>query len=189
MDKNMTVLEFCEKYNNITSEKIKIEMIKGIIKRTYCPIQEKRLVLKAMLDSSIIEEAHGKYIDLVSSRISYTISLIILYTTLKPDTSEDGNEAKIHEIYDELIKTDIVERICEQLGEKEVSEFSTINELIIQNFYNAYTSPYAVVGHFANKIGQRIGIGIGYALEQLDILMADEKGFEKLIDKIKSKIS
>jgi hypothetical protein len=185
--KEMTVLEFIEKYQELNSEKIKEELLKKVIRRTYCPIQEKRLVLQVMLDSSKIDDGTIEYLDLIVSRISYTVSLIILYTNLKLDVDDDTKEVQIHEIYDGLVKNDILEKICEQLGEKEVSELSTINELLIQNYYNLHNSPYAVVSHFANKLGQKIGIAAGYALEQLDSILDDKESFVNILNKIKPK--
>ena len=79
----MTVLEFVDKYSKLNSAKAKEEMVKSIVKRTYCPILEKRIVLENLLNNSVSTTEFGlKYVDMFVSKLNYTLSLIIIYTNL-----------------------------------------------------------------------------------------------------------
>lgn len=143
----MTVLEFVEKYNSMTSEKIKEQMIQDRVTRHYSPIVEKRIALQALLDNAVSDG----YVDMVLSRVNYTLSLPILYTDLDIDVSETGASMRF-EIYDALMQSGLVEKLCMEIGEAEVEELNTINSLLIQNFETKVTSTGAVIKKAAELI-------------------------------------
>lgn len=167
----MTILEFVKKYTDANSEKIKDQMLRSRVKRTYCPIIEKRTILQIMLDNSIVTTDVGvKYIDMTTSRINYTMSLIALYTDLKVDSNDDG-KGMINEDYDALIESGLVGKICEIIGESELREFASINADIIQNFQASQGSLEAMLARFLVVFSEKVGVAAGIVLENMDRIM------------------
>lgn len=174
----MTILEFIDKYNNTTSEKIKEEMLKKHIKRTYCPIIEKRTILQIMLNNSVSVTNTGvKYIDMNVSRINYTMALIALYTDLTVDkdpekTDKDGNPVgMINEDYDVLTEYGITAKICEIIGVNEIAEFSAVNSDLIQNFNMSEGSIQATISRYLVVFAEKMGVAAGIVLENMDRIM------------------
>lgn len=179
----MTVIEFCKKYAQLENEKEKLELLSSVIKRTYTPILEKRVILQKMLDQSIVEQENGvRYIDMLVSRINYTMALIILYTNLEID-SKDG-KGRTEDMYDSLIKNNIVSDICEYIGTQEMAELNSVNKSIIDTFYNQYGSTEAFVGNAIANIGQKIGVASGWVIQQIDEIINDENKFSNISSKI-----
>ena len=167
----MTILEFVEKYNNLNSDKAKEQMLKSHIKRTYCPIIEKRVVLGTMLDNSIKTTDRGvKYIDMTVSRINYTMALIALYTDLRIDQNED-KKGMIDECYDSLVQNNLIQKICVMIGENEITEFASINADIIHNFEASQGSLQAIVADYLFIFAEKVGVAAGVVLENMDNIM------------------
>lgn len=174
----MTILEFIDKYNKTTSEKIKEEMLKKHIKRTYCPILEKRTILQIMLDNSVsVTDTGVKYIDMTASRINYTMALIALYTDFSVDkdpdkTDKDGNPmGMINEDYDGLMESGLLIKICEEIGEQELTEFSAINTDLMRNFEASQSSTQALLSRMFAVVSERIGVAAGVVMENIDRIM------------------
>lgn len=184
MDKKekMTVLEFCEEYSQ-AEEKGKMDLLSLIIKRTYTPVLEKRVILQKMLDQSVVEQENGvRYIDMLVSRINYTMALIILYTNLEIDL-KDG-KGRTEDMYDSLVKNNIVSDICEYIGTQEMAELNSVNKSIIDTFYNQYGSTEAFIGNAIANIGQKIGVASGWVIQQIDEIINDENKFSNISSKI-----
>jgi len=184
MDKKekMTVLEFCEEYSQ-AGEKEKMDLLSLVIKRTYTPVLEKRVILQKMLDQSIVEQENGvRYIDMLVSRINYTMALIILYTNLEIDL-KDG-KGRTEDMYDSLVKNNIVSDICEYIGTQEMAELNSVNKSIIDTFYNQYGSTEAFIGNAIANIGQKIGVASGWVIQQIDEIINDENKFINISSKI-----
>ena len=174
----MTILEFVEKYKNMNSAKIKDDMLKHHVIRTYCPVIQKRYVLETMLNSSVVKKDNGfKYIDMMLSRINYTLGLVVLYTDLDMDRDEEGRNRNF-DAYDALVENDIVIKLCEVIGEKEVTELSAINSTIIANFENSEGSLNQIISEAIYNVGQKFGIITATALEYLDEMTKDERLLE-----------
>lgn len=155
----MTIMEFCEKYKNMNSDKAKGQMVDSHIKRKYCPVIEKMTILQMMLDNSVRESENGiKYIDMMTSKINYTLAMVALYTDLTVDKKEvNGKEVGANfEDYDALIETGLVGVICAAIGEEEMKEFSTVNSMLIGNFERSEGSLEAYVGRVVGSVGKRI---------------------------------
>lgn len=143
----MTVLEFIDKYNKANSDKVKEQMLRSHIKRTYCPVLEKKYVLSMFIDGCVIDG----YIDMVYSKINYTIALIKLYTDL--DIDRDSNNKSMNvEIYDSLTNNNLVESICEYIGVNEIKELSNINMLLIQDYNDRNNSIVSMIKEFIKNM-------------------------------------
>lgn len=131
----MTILEFIEKCEKMTSEKAIEKMMEQHVVRTYCPVAEKRYVLQEMLNSAVVSDENTgmEFIDMFLSRINYTLALIVLYTDLKVDADEDGTGLTFED-YDAVVSYGLVEIVCKKIGEREIKELSDINGCLMSNF-------------------------------------------------------
>ena len=129
----ITLDELMDKYNTLKSDDGKINLIKGYVKRTYCPVIEKQAVLKLMVDKSTITEANGNtYVDMFILRINLVLAIIILYTNIIIQTGEKD----LFESYDKLIDSNIVAIVASVIGEKEMEELVSIQSSILNTFDN-----------------------------------------------------
>jgi len=172
----MTVLEFIEKYNRLSSTSAKNKMIESIMKRTYCPVLEKRVILQKMLEKSIATDSSNEtiqYIDMFVFKLNYIMSIIILYTSLAIDTKIVAGEkiAKTEEIYDGLVESKIIKEIYEQIGEDELKELNNINEMLISNFDYTHCTGYAYLTKTLNNATQLISTTIQPIIGYVDQLM------------------
>lgn len=159
----MTILEFVEKYNALTSETLKNGLIETHIRRKYCPVLEKRTILQMMLDSAVMTSETGiQYIDMMTSRINYTVAMIVLYTDLTVDADKDNN-GRTYESYDALVKSGLVAKFCEAIGIDEVKEFSDVNSMLIANFEKSKGSLEAFCANALKKFVQTIGDAVDLA--------------------------
>ena len=150
----MTILEFVDKYNGLTSEQLRNGLIESHIKRKYCPVLEKKTILQMMLDGAVVISETGiQYIDMVTSRINYTMALVILYTDLSVDKDKD-NKGRTYDSYDALVSSGIVTKLCEFIGIDEIKEFSSINTMLIENFDKSQGSLEAFCASVVKKFVQ-----------------------------------
>lgn len=159
----MTILEFVEKYDALTSDKLRNGFVESHIRRTYCPVLEKITILQMMLDGSIATSETGiKYINMMTSRINYTVALVVLYTDLTVDTDEK-NIGRTYDCYDALVKSGLVAKICEAVGIDEVKEFSDVNSMLIANFEKSQGSLEAFCADALKKFVQTISDAVDLA--------------------------
>ena len=155
-NKQIFVKEFCKKYSTTTSEHVKDQMIRSIMKTTYVPVMKKRALLQVMLDKSMVTTGHGtEYIDMFLSRINLIMGIVALYTNLKVERDED-NIPITFKAYDVLIQSGVLSKIYEQIPEQELAEITSINGVLMDNFYNEHN-----VENFVAKQVSRFGALIG----------------------------
>ena len=144
--KKIKVLDFVNKYNK---EEITIDKI---LYRNYVPILEKKTVLQAMFDKSIVGEKGNRYVDMFANKINLTIAILVMYTNL--DLEDRNNFFKN---YDLLCENGLLEKILSLIPEKELEFIYEINKQINDTFINkekcvsAYVSD--LVERFSNIFG------------------------------------
>ena len=158
IERKIDVPEFIRRYNLLKTDEQRDEFVKNIIWRTYCPVLEKKLVLQTILDKSITTGKNGvQYIDMFLSKINMTTTILILYTKLNI-VKTDNSTTNAFQDYDLLFENNLMNKICEVIGERELSELMSINGLLMDNFHEenknieAYTEAFAsTIGIFANE--------------------------------------
>ena len=142
---NKTILlsEFVKKYTEATDTG-KVKLLRGIIKTDYCPVVTKRIMLQEALNKSIVTKENIVYIDSFVSKINFSITLMLLYTTIEFDKREDG-KVDTFGAYDLLVKTGILDAVCTVIGEHELNEIGSVNSSLMDNFYTENTSTQAVL--------------------------------------------
>ena len=183
------VTDFIKKYNTLTNDNLKNNLIKSIIKRTYCPVIEKRMILNLMLEKSVTKD-NTPYIDMFVNKLNFYAAVISLYTYIVPNKDEN-DKPKSYEMYDLLMENNLINPILEEIGEKEVVELTSINGLLLDTWHMKNSSPEAYVANLVETASQRFGIVAGTGMEKLTELLEDEKKVEKImstLDKMLHKI-
>lgn len=167
IERKIDVPEFIRRYNLLKTEDLKREFIKGIIWRTYCPVLEKKIVLQTILNNSIVTGKNGiQYIDMFLSKINITTAILILYTKLKV-TKDDNSQTNAFQDYDLLVESNIMNEICEIIGENELSELMSINGLLMDNFHEENKNAEAYVAKYVNAFATTIGILADEGIKEL----------------------
>lgn len=165
VNKKMTVSEFIKKYTSLTGEQAKLGVVKSIMKRTYCPILEKRLILDLMAEKSVGE---GKipYIDMVLNKLNVTMAVIALYTNLEVEKDEKG-VPKTAEAYDMLRKTGAIGAIYDEIGEYELGELMMVNDNVLSTWHTKNTSTAAYISDLVEKVSMIFSTALGKEMKPI----------------------
>lgn len=147
----MKVSEFAENYKQFSNAELKNNLIKQHIKRTYAPIGEKNALLTKLCDDCVMQDKNGiPYLNMVGNKVSFVYSLIILYTDLEVDKTEDGKN-DVLTAYDLLQETGAIEDLCEQIGSREINELTFVNKEVLDTWHNANSSTRAYLATLSDK--------------------------------------
>ena len=158
IERKIDVPEFIRRYNLLKTDEQRDEFVKSTVWRTYCPVLEKKLVLQTILEKSITTGKNGvQYIDMFLSKINMTTTILKLNIVKTDDSTTNAFQD-----YDLLFENNLMNKICEIIGERELSELMSINSLLMGNFHEenknieAYVAKYTeafatTVGMFANE--------------------------------------
>ncbi len=176
-NKKTPVNEFIKKYTSLNGEQAKLGVVKGIMKRTYCPIVEKKLILELMVEKS---KGEGKtaYIDMVLAKVNFYMAIIALYTNLEIEKDDNG-ASKTMDAYDELTKADVFNAILKEIGEKEFGELMSVNEAALNTWHTKNTSTQAFISDLVEKVSlifsTAMGKELGSITDMFNELPAEEK--------------
>ena len=172
-NKKTLVNDFVKKYTALNSEQAKLGMVKSIMKRTCCPIIEKKFIIEMMVDKS---KGEGKvaYIDMVLAKINFYMAIIGMYTNLETEKDEKG-VAKNMEAYDMLTKADIFNAVLNEIGDKELGELMTVNEAALNTWHTKNTSTAAYVSDLVEKVSIIFSAAMGKELGSLADMLGDSE--------------
>lgn len=184
MEKKITVKEFVDKYNTLLGTDEHEDYFKSIIRRTYAPILEKKVVLQTLLKKSILKNEYDvEYLDLFLSRLNTTIAILLLYTNLDIKKN-DQSEENAFDDYDMLKESGLFDRICECIGEAEMTELGTINGLIIDTYLSQKQDPKYFISSNISRISRSLSPVLKSGFEQLAKVLNDNDKLEKISNKI-----
>lgn len=184
MEKKITVKEFVDKYNTLLGTDEHEYYFKSIIRRTYAPILEKKVVLQTLLKKSILKNEYDvEYLDLFLSRVNTTIAILLLYTNLDIKKN-DQSEENAFDDYDMLKESGLFDRICECIGEAEMTELGTINGLIIDTYLSQKQDPKYFISSNISRISRSLSPVLKSGFEQLAKVLNDNDKLEKISNKI-----
>lgn len=187
--KKILVTDFVKKYNEMKSAELKTKQIRGIIKRTYCPILEKKMILDLMLEKSVVEDGIP-YIDMFCNKINFYAAIISMYTYIVPDKDKKG-VPKSYEMYDLLVENDILNAILAMIGERELGELTSINGLLLDTWHMKNTSTQAYVSNLVETASRKFGVVASVGMEKLSEVLDDEVKLKRAmtaLDKVVKKI-
>lgn len=181
-NKNEKILvnDFVERYLSFSDDELRENYLQTIIKRTYCPVIEKKAVLDLMLKKSINEE-NIKYIDMFVNHINFIAAIILLYTNITPDKDEQG-KSKTYDMYDLLVENGIFNKILKIIGEKEISELTSINNTIIDTWNMQNSSTEAYISNLVKRFGTLFSTITDASAKSLIDILNDSEKMQSVID-------
>ena len=160
----MTVKELVEKYSVLQNATLKDKLVESILSNVYVPVLTKRLVLENMLLKSIVEDKNGtRYIDMFVNKINFICVVLALYTKLDLKNNEENS---VYDNYDLLVSNGLLEEIMKKINQDEINRLLSINEQIIDTFYNKEKTTEAYINkaitQFATVFGSMCNSGLEY---------------------------
>lgn len=186
----ITVSTFVERYNKLTNEQLKTKYVKEHVIKTYAPLLFKMSILNIMNERSVVNES-PKYIDLVVSKLNFVMAVLVLYTDIEPDKSEDG-KPMTWTAYDALKSTGILDRIVAVIGEDEMNELLSVQKNVMDTWHMKHKSAEAYVMDMVEAAARKFSVIAGVSMDKLSDVLSDEDKMKKVmgvlgkvVDKIK----
>lgn len=173
-NKTMKISEFVKKYNTLTNEQAKIKLAKSIMKTDYIGIVTKRAILQNAIEKSAIDKGVIVYVDSLTSKINFAISIILLYTNLEFEKKDDGTTDTFGG-YDLLMKNNLFDVIIGLIGESEIDELGGVNASLLENYYTENSSTAAMILRYINKILTAVTTGFDKFLGNVENTLSDER--------------
>lgn len=175
----ISVSQFVKEYKEIPNEGQKKAYIKKHVIRTYCPLLDKMNMLKVMNDKSVVNDENGKYIDMTVSKLNTVISILVLYTDVRPD--KDENEKNLSwQTYDLLKSTKLLERILEIIGD-DINELMLVQKDVMDTWYTKNASTEAVIRDIVDKAIEKLGVVAGVGMQELSAILDDDKKLNNIL--------
>lgn len=188
--KKITVSAFVERYNKLTNTQLKDKYVKEHVVKTYAPLLSKMTILNLMNEKSVVDE-DIKYIDLVVSKLNLVMAVLVLYTDIEPDKSED-DKPLTWDAYDALKSTGLLDKIVAAIGEDEMDELLSVQKNIMDTWYMKNTSTKAYVSDLVEVAARKFSVIAGVSMDKLSDVLSDEIKMKKVmgvlgkvVDKIK----
>lgn len=188
--KKITVSAFVERYNKLTNTQLKDKYVKEHVVKTYAPLLFKMTILNLMNEKSVVDE-DIKYIDLVVSKLNLVVAVLVLYTDIEPDKSED-DKPLTWDAYDALKSTGLLDKIVAAIGEDEMDELLSVQKNIMDTWYMKNTSTKAYVADLVEVAARKFSVIAGVSMDKLSDVLSDEVKMKKVmgalgkvVDKIK----
>ena len=77
-------------------------------------------------------------------------------------------------MYDLLVENGILNKILENIGEKEIAELTSINGVVMDNWYAVNTSTEAYISNLLDSASRKFGAYLGVGLEKMADALGDE---------------
>lgn len=180
VERKLTVKEFCRRYDMLKTDEQKSNFVQSMVYRTYCPVLEKKVILQTMLDKTIVSDKNGvEYIDMFLSKINFTTTILLLYTKFNISKNDDS-ETTAFQDYDLLIERGFLNVISAAIGEDELNELTTINGLLMDNFYAKNKNLEAFIAKYTQAFATIFGM---FADEGISELMKYIKEYGNVLGK------
>jgi hypothetical protein len=85
-------------------------------------------------------------------------------------------------MYDLLVENDILNKILEIVGEKEITELTSINGVVMDNWYATNASTEAYISNLMETVSRKFGAYIGFGLEKIADALDDEKKMQMIVN-------
>lgn len=181
----MTVREFVEKYNKLTSEDLKGKLVESVIKHEYVPYEKKITICKKIVEASHYIKKKDKnnkemkklHIDSTANYMLYCLNLVNYYSSIDVDFSNSLEEFNL------LNGSECLNAIFSSISEREEKEFRMILDMIETDLMQNEYETHAFIRNQVERFGELIGVVVTPLFEQLtqSVNNMDEKTVNKLI--------
>lgn len=138
MNKDFNVKNFVEEYEKQITEADKAQFLKAKLKyEKYMPYAEKLFIAENIIQSSsyaMVKDGDTlKKTDRIQINSPMRYILFVM-TIVNKYTNIEVNFSNIMPEFDYLNKNNLIEIICDKIGDKEVAEFNTVVEMVLNDF-------------------------------------------------------
>lgn len=175
----ITVSTFVEKYNKLTNAQLKDKYVKEHVVKTYAPLLSKMTILNLMNEKSVVDE-NVKYIDLVVSKLNFVMAILILYTDIEPDKS-DEDKPLTWDAYDTLKSTGLLDKIVQIIGEEEMEELLSVQKNIMDTWHMQNKSIEAYIANLVEIAARKFSVIAGVSMDKLSDVLGDEEKMKKVM--------
>lgn len=175
----ITVSTFVEKYNKLTNAQLKDKYVKEHVVKTYAPLLSKMTILNLMNEKSVVDE-NVKYIDLVVSKLNFVMAILVLYTDIEPDKS-DEDKPLTWDAYDTLKSTGLLDKIVQIIGEEEMEELLSVQKNIMDTWHMQNKSTEAYIANLVEIAARKFSVIAGVSMDKLSDVLGDEEKMKKVM--------
>lgn len=183
MNKDFKVIDFVNEYEKQVGEPDKTKFLKTKLKvENYLPYSEKLVTAELIVKNSsyaiVKNEENGALIKTDRIKINSPMRYILfVMNVVNKYTNLEVNFKDVLPEYDALNKNGLVEVIFAKIGDKEVGEFNTVTEMILDDFMsNEYQFKNFVSEKLsqANEMMRKVAPHIDNIVNKLDNLTEDD---------------
>lgn len=183
MSEKITVEQFAKEYFEIKSKQLQEKYIKEKLKiKQYLPYNLKVALAKNIVNCSSFDENKNLNLSSTGRYLLYIRTVITQYTNL----IENKENSSFLDEYDALASTELLELILSEIPQKEINEFKTIVNMVLDDTITQFTSPQIFVSDqiqrimtIISKISEPLITSAAKAFDNLD-----EKETENIIKKL-----
>lgn len=166
-NKVMNIDEFIKKYNTMSSDRLKKELVSGIIKRTYIPYAEKYAICNGIIKTCYFKDG-VIYIDSVSEYMLYCLKIVENYTYLIIDYNKSIDE------FDKLNKENLITTIVNVLPKQEKEEMRMVLDMVEKDVIANNYETHSFISNQISRFGFIVGTICSSGLETLNDYLAKE---------------
>ena len=183
MSEKITVEQFAKEYLEIKSKQLQEKYIKEKLEiKQYLPYNLKVVLAKNIVSCSSFDENKNLNLSSTGRYLLYIRTVITQYTNL----IENKENSSFLDEYDALASTELLELILSEIPQKEINEFKTIVNMVLDDTITQFTSPQIFVSDqiqrimtIISKISEPLITSAAKAFDNLD-----EKETENIIKKL-----
>lgn len=187
-EKKITVQDFVTKYNTLTSDKLKEDLVKSIVKNKYISYETKVAICKNIVESTyyiktkdnIGIERKKMYVNSPATYMLYCLNIVNNYTTLEVKFNNSLEEFNL------LNSNGCIDIIFKYASDREIKEFRKTLEMVENDLIQNEYETHAFISNQVERFGELANITLSPLLNILMEKMGslDEKKIEKIFSKI-----
>lgn len=164
----MTVKEFVTKYKEAKTSAVKDALIKKLNIKDYIDVNTKSTYINLVVSKANAEyDKDGNIIghryNSIMQHVLFTVTMIQLYTDLDIDFKREENPDNVLEIYDLLNQSDLLSKIFDLIGEKEIDECMLFLTMASNDFTQNVMSLQAYIGDKIDRATDVINAAVDFA--------------------------
>mgnify|MGYP006988895247 CR=1 FL=1 len=165
-DEKLNVSEFVAKYNGLSGVQAKKNYLKKIKITPYIPFSMKMALADRIVQASSLDQDKEVHINSPVRFMLFAFTVLTTYTNLDMDNTH------MHEQYDLLCESGLIDEIIGLIPEREINEFKSMVDITYDDFMTNHYETHAYVLNLLSHIAS--------AIDSISPELVAE--FEKLVD-------
>lgn len=185
MENKITVKEFVKKYNTLTKDELKEQLVKSILTNKYISYENKVAICEKIVEASYYIKTRNAdgvenkklHVNSPANYMLYCLNIVNNYTSINVDFNNSLEEFNL------LNGNECIDLIFAFISEREMKEFRMILDMVendlMQNEYETHTFIRNQVERFGELTGVTLAPLLNVLIDKVENL--DEKTVDKLI--------